>query len=655
MSSLRISPNALGTFLLAGVVGALLISCGDETPPPTVTPAPVTRVLDTPTAVPPDTATPAPTHTATVEPAATATATHTPVPTATPTATPTNTPTAVPTASPTRTPAPTNSPTAIPTAIPTHTPSPTNTPTPTHTPSPTHTSTPTPSPTQIPTPVPTATPTHTPSPTPTNTPTPTPTPTAEEIAFAHLSEIVPWFKPPVSHDHFAGMFLIDLWISEVELGNVVAGLPWVTDGVEGQERNVLISLVRISDNDLKVARTVASIPWLSDDVINSERAAIQVLDQIASKDIELAILVVDSQWFTAELSDNSLLAVEILNAMASEDTGLAKLIARGPWLTDDVNHNELEGLELLFHMTIEGNTELVKMTMTHPWFVNGMTSEEHGTLTALSNIAKVNPEFAETALTVAWVEGGWDSDLNRYILHSLGSIASHGNAALTEFIEQPWFVDGLNQEEAAFMVTLSHVDADSTLYRDLLEAHYAQTRTVALPLAGEVNIWVFQNTPFPPDEDLLTIIEDTARMSENLLGVPFPTTDIILLVVDRSDTWYRIGPGHFDSHMRLIRSTSSGRVFHLPHETAHYYFYNPRTGSRWLTEGAAEFIAAYFNHRTGIEELVERRAHVSINARVCVDLQRSGEYTTPYLLGSERFGVYSPGGMLISDGRELPA
>ena len=60
---------------------------------------------------------------------------------------------------------------------------------------------------------------------------------------------------------------------------------------------------------------------------------------------------------------------------------------------------------------------------------------------------------------------------------------------------QPWFDDGLNDEEAAFVVVLSGM-VGRPLYADLLAAHSTKTKTVSLPLAGDVRIWVFQDKVF---------------------------------------------------------------------------------------------------------------------------------------------------------------
>ena len=218
------------------------------------------------------------------------------------------------------------------------------------------------------------------------------------------------------------------------------------------------------------------------------------------------------------------------------------------------------------------------------------------------------------ALEVADYTKAYTGDLNSHILDSLTRLAMTSPTLLHQLTGQPWFADGLDNQEAAFVTTLGDtVQASPNLYDDLLRAHFAQSRSVSLPLAGDVRIWAFQNTPFPQGEDLLVIMEDTARLTEEFMGAPFPTTDIILLVVDPGETGYALQGQHYGSHMLLMRSL--GEVYSIPHETAHYYFsFQPS----WLREGAAQFAEAYLNHRHGAQTLTDRKIAVS---RACSEYE----------------------------------
>ena len=196
----------------------------------------------------------------------------------------------------------------------------------------------------------------------------------------------------------------------------------------------------------------------------------------------------------------------------------------------------------------------------------------------------------------------YSDDLILYFLGSLDSITRKNQEALNQLVSQPWFADGLNDQEFALTVTLSHIASHSPeFYSDFLQANYTQSKTVSLPLAGDINIWVLQNTPFPTDEDLLTIIERYCPYCRTIHGeCLFQRRTLSLLVVDPIYTHYEIDPGHFRSNMRLTRSY--GKVFNIPHETAPTTTSTLISGRRWLYEGAAQFIEAYFNDLNGSQD-----------------------------------------------------
>ncbi|MXY88269.1 MAG: hypothetical protein F4Y92_05380 [Dehalococcoidia bacterium] len=175
----------------------------------------------------------------------------------------------------------------------------------------------------------------------------------------------------------------------------------------------------------------------------------------------------------------------------------------------------------------------------------------------------------------------------------------------------PWYADGLSPAEAAFIVTLQRIGRwYPDLFQSLVDDFHSQSTTVTLPLAGEVTIWVFQNTPFPPDEPLLERVADAAKAAESFLQKPFPTDQVILLVTDPSEPGFWTGGWHFGSYMLLPRH--DGEVPGVAHETAHYFF---RLGPFWLSEGAANLLEY---HIMALEDPVARRAMVEGAADTCL-------------------------------------
>ena len=186
-------------------------------------------------------------------------------------------------------------------------------------------------------------------------------------------------------------------------------------------------------------------------------------------------------------------------------------------------------------------------------------------------------------------------------------------------VGQSWFTDGLSPEESAFVVALN--PAPYGFFEGLLETRHTLSRTISLPLAGEVNLWAFQNAPSPPGEDLLGMMEEAVRATEDLMKTPFPTNDLILMALGGSENFLGFAGVAQANHLRLIRFEDfllSPWLIH--HEVAHYYFTGLEIGPPWVLEGGADFGAAYTRHWTG-EETLESQLQTSAASkqRNCVE------------------------------------
>ena len=310
------------------------------------------------------------------------------------------------------------------------------------------TATSTPSPTAFPTPtaIPTPTPTPTAIPTPTPTATPTPTLTPREAAAAELTEIIPWFSaPPDSfHDEVAN-YLTDVWLKDSSLGDTIARMEWIVDG----------------------------IVWIEVDVL-----------QYASNDLEVM--------------------------------------------------KELAGVA---------------------WFVDGVTYNEGQLLLNLAYHEFQDPYFSWVLKAAEYTSTG---DLCSSLLRAFRLFADSAPSTINQLIAQPWITDGLDDDEVALLVFLDRKPAE---FNDLLRSYSVQSTTVSLPLAGDVNIWAFQEGPFAPDDNLISLAVDSAPVIEELMGIPLQTTDIILIV----DPDLNFG-GIYSYAYLAIRNYRT-----VPHEIAHYY------------------------------------------------------------------------------------
>ena len=273
-----------------------------------------------------------------------------------------------------------------------------------------------------------------------------------------------------------------------------------------------------------------------------------------------------------------------------------------PWLADGVNARELRtvvGIALIAQKA----QELAERLLGYIWLADGVSERESNSISTLADIAHVNLELARQVVGM----GILDDPLRDRDLHAITSlrrlVETDDLALLTS---QPWFTDGLSDEETAFLVVTNRDQHSDSQYRDFLRTHFTRSAAISLPLAGDVDLWVFWHLPFPDSDDSIELIEDAVRASEALMGVPFPTTDIILLLGDPDDlgaSGYNAG-----SHMAMDRIVGEGNHRGVVyHETAHYYYMGIHS---WFNEGFADLAVTYTMTRVGLRSFAEREKYL---------------------------------------------
>ena len=272
-----------------------------------------------------------------------------------------------------------------------------------------------------------------------------------------------------------------------------------------------------------------------------------------------------------------------------------------PWLADDVTDEEWRILYYLNDIASR-DLELAKRLADLPWFADDVTYNKGGILHALKEVASKDlklarlisslPKARETAL----------------VMGSLARIADREPDAYARLTAQPWFADGLDDEEAALLVALEDAAVDArNLFTNLVRSHSTQSKSVSLPLTGDVRLWAIQSTPFPRGKDLVGMLEEAVGAAEGFMGTPFPITDVILVVSPVVSETRGYGGQFRGDHIRLVRyeyDQINRGVIH--HEVAHYYFQGG-LGPTWLVEGGAEFMVAYIKDRVGLESLEVRK------------------------------------------------
>ena len=432
-----------------------------------------------------------------------------------------------------------------------------------------------------------------------------------------IASLPSWLlDPPDSQHNDASKAIGDLWLQSPEIGKAVSGAPWITDGITEGEGYRLRQIQEVVNSHPELTQRLSA--YWSEFGISPE--LVWHLHRIASADVELTKRILDLAWVADGLTVSESQVLSELTGPTPIDEKLIGRLLGMHWFTDGITGIELEGVDSLTGIW-RSDEQLGDTMFELPWVRDGITNDERVGLQGLNVVAYGDVPLAWQILESADRLLSIPGDLAWYSLASLGQLGEYSED-LRWIVEQAWFADGLDLEEAAFTTTFVPLAYDNPdLFASLLQSHHTLSRTATLPISGEVRLWAFSNAPFPEEDGFLSVVEDAARTAEELVGVPFPTTDIIFLVVVPGDEIHATEVGlHLDTHIRISRSGTWGFDDNpdiLRHEVAHYYF-TLEFGPFWLREGAADFAVAYAGDRRGTQSLGERREALMRSNASCV-------------------------------------
>ena len=214
------------------------------------------------------------------------------------------------------------------------------------------------------------------------------------------------------------------------------------------------------------------------------------------------------------------------------------------------------------------------------------------------------------ALKLANYANNSKGDLAVHMLKTLDVIVQSDEEETAAITSQRWFADGLTDPEAALITTLKD-SRNRPLYPAIIESYSADSKEVSLPLTGDLRIWVVQQGP-SLYEEAFSLVEGSVRAMERLMGVHFPTTDVILLVSEPGSGVHWQGGDAFFTYNYM--EVNSSRFPAIPHETGHYYF-GAAPGPGWFVEGGANFLSSFTYDSMGIQELDAQKKSVAGSVR----------------------------------------
>ena len=162
------------------------------------------------------------------------------------------------------------------------------------------------------------------------------------------------------------------------------------------------------------------------------------------------------------------------------------------------------------------------------WVADSVTDGEARTLGVLGDIVVRDLGLADHMAYLSWIADGIASDEVAALLLLL----REKHDVFEQLTNQSWFADGLDDGEAAFLATARDImDNSQNDFEAMMQTRYTRSETVALPNSGEVDTWAIQKAPFPPKEDITGTISRALLLMDEMMGVPLPISDIIVLVV----------------------------------------------------------------------------------------------------------------------------
>ena len=257
-------------------------------------------------------------------------------------------------------------------------------------------------------------------------------------------------------------------------------------------------------------------------------------------------------------------------------------------------------------------------------------------LTNIRDIARDNLELAWQVIREPFMEAPF-RQRDEYALHALFRWSRHDPVQLAQLAGKPWFMDGLDDLDAARLHAIIEIGAE--FQQAIIETHYVASASVALPHSGDVGIVVLSHTPFPPDDHTLAALEEAVRAMDGFMGAPLPVEDVILILVE-PEFWNppsrgrlrqfigrggHVEPTYTRATMYAFNAESGPLKRTLYHETGHCYF---NQESEWLVEGTASFLEAYTVARNGGETLEERLAYLESSSEC--DKENIWEHINPY-------------------------
>ncbi|MCY4625667.1 MAG: hypothetical protein OXC99_11800 [Chloroflexi bacterium] len=280
------------------------------------------------------------------------------------------------------------------------------------------------------------------------------------------------------------------------------------------------------------------------------------------------------------------------------NSSVAAMIEALPWVADGIarDPSQQEAVLHLANVSEHSSAEVFLALLALPWMQDTDTSwQETSVISTIDSIGRENPAAALEIVDMPFLQTLDVQDLNA--LYGLLALSRGEN--LAEVLAHPWVAPGITDEKTPVIARLTAIAGTGSPRPDLLpillnpEQTILLTRTITLDHDVELSVvWPAHGATSARATVVMDLLEDSIRMLEGFMGVPWPRPTTSILVADVPATSDGAGIDAFAIHPSRYND-----IEYIVHEAAHWYWWFLPA---WVREGAATFLAAvYFSKATG--------------------------------------------------------
>ena len=321
-----------------------------------------------------------------------------------------------------------------------------------------------------------------------------------------------------------------------------------------------------------------------------ESLALQDLRKIAANDTQLARSVTNWFWvFDDSITEEEAYALEFLNKLDELAPEVAQLVIRFSWLADKVVIWEAQAVGDFYGLVAENQSDFAVELAKLPWIADDLTSAEAtfglGDLSWIASSPNSESSDPRNARQILGLTPNPPDLLDLRVINVMRRILVGNPDQFNRLLMEPWLVDGLDEKERIYLIAAGSTGETA---KRLFDPYTIASKSIELPLAGPVNLWVvghyqidYQNT--------LEKMERAVRGTEGFWEIPFHTNHVI---------FYPLEPGRRGSHIGTVMylDTVDGDVPELDMYLIVSYYHFAR-GPSWFRGGGSLVVQAFiFNN-----------------------------------------------------------